>query len=387
MAKIADRVQETTNTTGTGTLTLAGAVAGYRTFAQAVTDTDFASGDTVEYVILSGTDWEVGRGVYTSAGTTLTRVTVDRSNNAGAKISVAAGAFVWCNAPASLLRTPLNNIAAATGSVTIASGNNTGIVWNWASTTNTTIALSLGETTAATNGTSTSGVPNQAVLKLSTLAASTQSPLTVYSRGNHVFSVSPSTSQILLTDGSQSAPSLSFASSTNSGISWDGASAIQFSRAGNLALVLQNNGQALFPAGAANNPSVTDQNSSSGGLFWPDTTTLGITAANSAVAYFKSKHIVHKGTAPTITTGGGTSPSIVGRDEAFAVTIGTGGIATSFEVTFNVAFTTNAPVCVACSDTDIVALKVQPLTNKVTITATAPFTAGSIVNVICRGWE
>lgn len=109
MAKIADRVQETTNTTGTGTLTVAGAVAGFRTFAQAVTDGDFADGDTVEYAIVSGTDWEITRGVYTVSGTTLTRAaTPDRSSNAGAKINVAAGAAVWCNGSASFLRSLSN---------------------------------------------------------------------------------------------------------------------------------------------------------------------------------------------------------------------------------------------------------------------------------------
>jgi len=69
----------------------------------------------------------------------------------------------------------LSGISAATGANTIASGNNTGQVWNWANTTNSTVAFTFGETSAATNGTTTSGVPNQVLLKLTTLAASTQS--------------------------------------------------------------------------------------------------------------------------------------------------------------------------------------------------------------------
>lgn len=88
----ADRVQETTSTTGTGTLTLAGAVAAYQAFSAA-----FSTGSLVEYAILSGTDWEVGLGTYTTSGTTLTRDIVLRSSNSGSKISVASGAFVWSN--------------------------------------------------------------------------------------------------------------------------------------------------------------------------------------------------------------------------------------------------------------------------------------------------
>lgn len=100
----------------------------------------------------------------------------------------------------------------------------------------------------------------------------------------------------------------------------------------------------------------------------------------------KELHIIHTGSSPTITSGGGTSPSIAGKDEAFLVTVGTGGVATSVEVTFANAFT-NAPVASVGSDTDIVAFKWTTTTTKITITATAPFTAGSKLHVICRGYE
>ena len=55
MPLYADRVQETTTTTGTGTVTLAGAVSGYRTFTSALAD-----GDRVRYTIALGTEWETG---------------------------------------------------------------------------------------------------------------------------------------------------------------------------------------------------------------------------------------------------------------------------------------------------------------------------------------
>lgn len=91
---LADRVKETTNTTGTGTLTLAGAVSGFQSFA--------AIGNTNQtyYCIVSGTNWEVGQGTYTLAGTTLSRDTVFASSNAGSLITVAAGAEVFATYPA-----------------------------------------------------------------------------------------------------------------------------------------------------------------------------------------------------------------------------------------------------------------------------------------------
>jgi hypothetical protein len=91
---LADRVQETTNTTGIGTLTLAGAVSGFQSFAA------IGNGNTTYYTIKSGTDWEVGLGTYTNVGTTLSRTTILASSAAGAAITVAAGASVFCDYPA-----------------------------------------------------------------------------------------------------------------------------------------------------------------------------------------------------------------------------------------------------------------------------------------------
>lgn len=82
-----DRVKDTTTTTGTGTVTLTGtAPSGYRAVSAAHTD-----GATVRYAISAGAEWEVGEGVYTASGTTLSRVTVFASSNAGALVSFSAG--------------------------------------------------------------------------------------------------------------------------------------------------------------------------------------------------------------------------------------------------------------------------------------------------------
>ena len=84
---LADRVKETTTTTGTGTVTLAGAVTGYQSFSAV------GNGNTTYYTIAGqGTsEWEVGIGTYTSSGTILSRTTVLASSNAGSLVSFSAG--------------------------------------------------------------------------------------------------------------------------------------------------------------------------------------------------------------------------------------------------------------------------------------------------------
>jgi hypothetical protein len=94
---LADRVQETTTTTGTGTVTLAGAVSGFQSFSA------IGDGNSTYYTITNGTDWEVGIGTYTSSGTTLSRTTVLSSSNSGSLVSFSAGSKnVFVTYPASV---------------------------------------------------------------------------------------------------------------------------------------------------------------------------------------------------------------------------------------------------------------------------------------------
>jgi hypothetical protein len=82
---VKDRVQETTTTTGTGTITLAGAVSGFQSFSV------IGNGNTTYYAIVGGSEWEVGLGTYTSSGTTLSRDTVLESSNSGSLVNFSAG--------------------------------------------------------------------------------------------------------------------------------------------------------------------------------------------------------------------------------------------------------------------------------------------------------
>ena len=165
----------------------------------------------------------------------------------------------------------LSGITAATGANTLASGNFHSQIWNWALTSDNVIAHVLGETTAATAGTSTAGVPNQAILKLSTLSASTASPLTVYSRGAHVFSVSPSTAQIFANVGANATPTYSFAN-VNGGM-WATASkiALSFSSAefvrGAFGDVAGSAVCTFVPSNTAAEPGIQFINASGAGLF------------------------------------------------------------------------------------------------------------------------
>ena len=90
---VKDRIKESTNTTGTGTLTLTGATAGFQTFAAV------GNASTTYYAILNGNNWEVGLGTYTASGTTLSRDTVLSSSNAGAALNLSGGSDVFCTYP------------------------------------------------------------------------------------------------------------------------------------------------------------------------------------------------------------------------------------------------------------------------------------------------
>lgn len=83
MFKLAERVKETTGTTGTGTLTLGGAVTGFQTFLSGI-----GNGSTCTFTIYDPAtgDWETSEGVL-SGGTSLTRVTCIESSNSDALVN------------------------------------------------------------------------------------------------------------------------------------------------------------------------------------------------------------------------------------------------------------------------------------------------------------
>lgn len=112
---VKDRVKETTTTTGTGTITLAGAVTGFQAFSV------IGNGNETFYTIVAGSEWEVGIGTYTSSGTTLSRDTVLESSNSGNLVNFSAGTKdVFCTYPAERsVYVDGGGVTSATGAILI----------------------------------------------------------------------------------------------------------------------------------------------------------------------------------------------------------------------------------------------------------------------------
>jgi len=98
---INDRVKETTTTTGTGAVSLGGAVTGFEAFSAGV-----GNSNTTYYAIVHQTEdeFEVGLGTLDGDSSDLTRTTVISSSNSDSAVSFAAGTKdVFCTIPASKL--------------------------------------------------------------------------------------------------------------------------------------------------------------------------------------------------------------------------------------------------------------------------------------------
>ena len=122
---VADRVKETTTTTGTGTITLLGAATGFQSFAV------IGNANLTYYTIAgqTGNEWEVGIGTYTSSGTTLARTTV-LANSSGTQpsaLSFSAGTkdvFVTYPAGVSSTNGVMVQSDTVSESTTISTGSN-----------------------------------------------------------------------------------------------------------------------------------------------------------------------------------------------------------------------------------------------------------------------
>jgi hypothetical protein len=112
-----DRVQETTTTSGTGSVTLLGAVSGFQSFAVV------GNTNTTYYTITNDAQWEVGIGTYSTSGPTLARTTVLSNSNGNttpitlsglSQVFVTYTAEKSVNLDASDNVTPLGTIASGT---------------------------------------------------------------------------------------------------------------------------------------------------------------------------------------------------------------------------------------------------------------------------------
>jgi hypothetical protein len=131
---VKDRVQETTTTTGTGTITLAGAVSGFQSFSV------IGNANTTYYAIVgqSTSEWEVGIGTYTSSGTTLSRDTILASSNSGSAVNLSAGTknvFVTYPADKSVYEDASNNVTlpadlSVNGNTTLGDASGDSVTFN-----------------------------------------------------------------------------------------------------------------------------------------------------------------------------------------------------------------------------------------------------------------
>jgi hypothetical protein len=82
---LADRVKETTSTSGTSDFVLSGAATGFQSFSAGV-----GANNTTYYAIADGSDWEIGLGTLSANGLTLARTTVLQSSNSDTKVSFSS---------------------------------------------------------------------------------------------------------------------------------------------------------------------------------------------------------------------------------------------------------------------------------------------------------
>ena len=187
---LADRVKDTTTTTGTGSVTLSGSPpAGFQSFGAAI-----GNGNTTYYTISGGSQFEVGIGTYNSAGPTLNRDTVLSSSNSGSLVNFSAGTkdvFVTYPAEKSVNEDATGNVniditgnaTTATRATNLAAGAAGSVPYQTAANTTAFLASASGvlvggnpptfSTTPTLTGTNFTAIPNAALSNSSVTIGST----------------------------------------------------------------------------------------------------------------------------------------------------------------------------------------------------------------------
>jgi hypothetical protein len=245
MVTLVNRAKMTTATTGTGTLTLGSAVGGYQSFAAA----GVADSNTVSYVIEDGNDWEVGTGVYTASGTTLSR-TVSESTAAGSAINLTGNAVVYVSAIAGDIVQPTHAQTLTNKTISYADNTLTGVVGLTATQTLTNKTLTdpaitgtiLEDIYTITDGAAFEIDPGNGSIQLITLGANRTPKATNFANGEAV--------TLMVDDGTAYTLTWTDATFGGSGVVWktDGGVAPTLNTAGYTVIVLFEVGGQVYGA-------------------------------------------------------------------------------------------------------------------------------------------
>jgi len=293
-----DRVLETSVTTGTGTITLAGAVTDYQGFTSAI-----GAGNTTYYTIENPNtgEWEVGLG--TVGTNTLTRDTV-LSSSTGSKVSFTAGTKnVFCDYPAS------KAVAFdANGNITTnclfegyvnQAASGTAIVLTAASAQNYQITGSGGQTIRLPNATT---LPNGATFTFN----NNQSSGTIIVQNNSSTTIATINSggyvTVVLLDNSTAAGSWDRHDSTPANVSW---STNTLDYAGSITSATWNGNTVAYNRGGTGQSSAFV---AGGVVYGASTTAMGVTPVGTAGQVLQS----NGASAPTWSTSAGVTQSDVG---------------------------------------------------------------------------
>lgn len=311
---LADRVQDTTTSTGTGNVTLSGSPpAGYQSFGAAI-----GNGNTTYYTITGGSEWEVGIGTYISASTALSRDTVLSSSNSGNLVNFSAGTktvFVTYPAEKSVNQDAAGNVninitgnaATATKATNLNDGTAGAIPYQSASNVTAFLASASGvlvggnpptfSTTPTLTGTNFTGIPNGALTNSSVTIGTT-----AVSLGATSLTLAGLTSVTLTQD-----PTLALQAATKQYVDSLAAEGVSYHtpvkyEAPNALTATYNNGTAGVGA--------TLTNSGTLGAFTPD----GVVASvNDRILIYQQAAPAQNGVYTVTTVGDGSTPWVLTR--------------------------------------------------------------------------